>query len=321
MGRTKYTRREALGIGAGLLAAPDLGLGTSVRTPSATKFGVIADVHHGLALDTEKRLEEFIDACAGRDLDFIEQLGDFNHPVRAARGFLYVWMNWRGPRHGVLGNHDMDMGSKQNAVDMWEVPGRYYSFDAGHMHFVVLDANNILKDGKFAPYDNGNYYIDGSLVSYVDDEQLDWFAADLFSATKPTLVFVHQPIDETWHGGTCQNRHRVRAIIEEANRRAGHSKVVACLAGHHHDDGYEERRGVHYFRVNSASYLWVGDPYGRMAHYDRSLFTFVTVTEGEITLEARDAEWVPPTPAERGVPEAQHFVPRILGRKVSLAPR
>ena len=108
---------------------------------------------------------------------------------------------------------------------------------------------------------------------------------------------------------------------EDSVRRAGHSKVVACLAGHHHDDGYEERRGVHYFRVNSASYLWVGDPYGRMAHYDRSLFTFVTVTEGEITLEARDAEWVPPTPAERGVPEAQHFVPRILGRKVSLAPR
>lgn len=287
-----------------------------------TRFGVIADVHHGLAENTERRLEAFIDATAGRELDFIVQLGDFNHPVRAARGFLDVWSNFRGPRYGVLGNHDMDMGSKQHAIDLWGIPGRFYSFDAGHLHFVVLDANNIYAERKFVPYADGNYFQAApGTDSHCDDEQLDWLASDLAGTQRQTVVFVHQPIDETYKGGACRNRHRVRAIMEEANRRAGFQKVVACFAGHHHDDGYEERRGVHYFRINSASYLWVGEQYGRMAHYDQSLFAFVTVRDNLITLEGRDAQWVPPTPGERGLPDAEHFVPAIRGRRAQIATR
>lgn len=307
------TRREVLALGAGSFLAP------LIPGARPTRFGVIADVHHGLALDTEARLEAFLTEASARDLDFIVQLGDFNHPVRAARGFLRIWGSYKGARHGVLGNHDMDLGSKEHATDLWEVPGRFYSFDAGAHHFVVLDANNIYRDRQFVPYADSNYYLDSSVISFVDDEQLDWLAADLAATKRQTIVFVHQPIDETYRGGTCQNRHRVRAVMEEANRRAGFQKVVAVFQGHHHDDGYESRRGIHYFRVNSASYLWVGGQYGGMAHYDRSLFAFVTVDDHEISIEGRTAAWVPPTPAERNVPDAGHFVPSILPRKVRVA--
>jgi 3',5'-cyclic AMP phosphodiesterase CpdA len=301
-------------MGAGLLAAPILR-----HADNSCRFGVIADVHHGLALDTERRLEAFVEEASRRELDFIVQLGDFNHPVRAARPFIDKWMAYRGPRYGVLGNHDMDMGSKSHALDLWQLPQRYYSFDVGGRHFVVLDANNIYQDRRFVHYADGNYFqATGNTDSHCDDEQLDWLAADLATTKTQTVVFVHQPIDETYKGGTCRNRHRVRAILEEANQRAGRQKVVACFAGHHHDDGYEERRDIHYFRVNSASYLWVGADYGRMAHYDRSLFTFVTVSDDEITVEGRDASWVSPEPSERGVPDAGHFVPRILPRRVAI---
>jgi 3',5'-cyclic AMP phosphodiesterase CpdA len=313
MGPGRYTRREVLGMGAAAVVAPVL------PAPELTRFGVIADVHHGLALDTEARLEAFLTACEGRKLDFIVQLGDFNHPVRAARGFLNAWMGYRGPRYGVLGNHDMDLGSKEHAVDMWRVPGRYYSFDAGSHHFVVLDANNIYQDRKFAHYADGNYFQAIGVDSFCDDEQLDWLAADLAATVRQTVVFVHQPIDETYHGGTCRNRNRVRAVLEEANRRAGFTKIAAVFQGHHHDDGYEERRGIHYFRVNSASYLWVGGEFGRMAHYDRSLFGFVTIGGGEIELEGTSGQWVAPSPAERGVPDAAHFVPSVLDRRVRVA--
>jgi 3',5'-cyclic AMP phosphodiesterase CpdA len=298
---------------AGLVAAPRVALAAP-----PLRFGVIADVHHGLALDTEARLEAFVEAASARELDFVVQLGDFNHPVRAARGFLNVWAAYRGPRYGVLGNHDMDLGSKAHATDLWQVPGRYYAFNAGRHRCYVLDANNILRDGRFVPYEDSNYYLDGSVISFLDDEQLDWLASDLIATDRTAIVFVHQPIDETYKGGTCQNRHRVRAILEEANRRAGRTKVLAVFQGHHHDDGYEERRGVHYFRVNSASYLWVGGEYGRMAHYDRSLFGFVTVTDDEIRLEGTSGAWVEPTPAQRGVPDAEHFVPGIRDRRVAL---
>lgn len=283
---------------------------------------MIADVHHGLALDTEERLSEFIEAASSRELDFVVQLGDFNHPVRAARGFLNIWSDYRGPRHGVLGNHDMDLGTKGHATDMWQIPGRFYSFDEGHLHFVVLDANHIYRDRKFIPYENSNYYLDGKIISHIDDEQFDWFAEDLSRTDKQTVVFVHQPIDEIWRGGSCQNRHRARAVIEEANHRVGWQKVVACFQGHHHEDKHQLLRDVHYLRVNSSSYNWVGGNYGRMAHYDRSLYSFVTITDsGEIIIEGRDGEWIPPTPAERGVPNAERLTPSIEDRKLSFEPK
>ncbi len=318
-----FTRREALALGASALAGSTaLGALGPAFGARATRFGMIADVHHGLAESTEQRLAEFIEAASGRDLDFIVQLGDFNHPVRAARGFLSIWGEYRGPRHGVLGNHDMDMGSKEHAVDMWEVPGRFYSFDAGHLHFVVLDANNLYRDRKYVPYADANFYVDASVRAHLDDCQLDWFAGDLARTDRQTVVFVHQPIDEIWRGGSCQNRHRVRAIMQEANRRSGWQKAVACFQGHHHEDKHETLRDVHYFRVNSSSYNWVGGQYGRMAHYDRSLYSFVTITEdGDIVIEGREGRWIPPTPAERGVPTAERLTPSIEDRRLSFRPK
>ena len=318
--RTTFTRREVLTLGTGLLASSAV-LG-KISAPRTTRFGMIADVHHGLALDTEQRLSDFIEAASARELDFIVQLGDFNHPVRAARGFLNIWSDYRGPRYGVLGNHDMDLGTKQDAIDLWQIPGRYYSFDAGHLHFVVLDANHIYQDRRFVPYENSNYYLDGRIISHIDDEQFSWFAKDLQSTDRQTVVFIHQPIDEIWMGGSCQNRHRARAIIEEANRRVGWQKVIACFQGHHHEDKHQELRNVHYFRVNSSSYNWVGGDYGRMAHYDRSLYSFVTLTEdGQIIVEGRHGEWIPPSPSERGVPNSDRLSPSIEDRRLHFSPK
>ena len=55
-----------------------------------------------------------------------------------------------------------------------------------------------------------------------------------------------------------------------------------------------------------------------MAHYDQSLFGFVTLGQDEVRLEGREANWVPPTPEERGVPDAAHFVPQVRNRRIVL---
>ncbi|MBI5708334.1 MAG: metallophosphoesterase [Armatimonadetes bacterium] len=315
------TRRSIL-LGSLALGGRVLSSGRRHNAPilegSRVRFGVITDVHHGLANRTEARLEEFLIACEKRELDFIIQMGDFNHPVPEAQGFLKLWHSHKGQRWGVLGNHDMDMGSKKQALDNWQLKSRYYSFDSGFLHFVVLDANffrveqgnarlqsrswsaslqtreshprpcGVESDGDsesrgpyasletrvpsgLVPYENGNWYRGGITASWIDPEQIEWLASDLKATRKPTVVFVHQPLDDIWEGGSVPNRVEVRKVLEESG------KVVAVLQGHNHQDASETRNGILYWRVNSASYAWVGEKYGRMADYDRSLFAFVEI--------------------------------------------
>ena len=303
-----FSRRDVIRLAAGAVIWPQAATRTSlIATP--VRFGVIADVHHGLGTRTEERLADFLEKASRRPLDFIVQMGDFNHPEPEAVGFLKLWQSHKGPRYGVIGNHDMDKGSKPQAVENWRIPGRHYSFDSGFLHFVVLDANFMKLDGKLVPYEKGNWYRSGITSSWIDPEQLDWLRADLSQAKKPTLIFVHQGIDETQGGGAVPNRAEVRKILEDSG------KIVACLMGHHHVDTDETRNGIYYWRVNSASYAWVGENYGRMAPYDRSLHAFVTIwADGRMEVEGRRSIFEGDSPFARGVPNPDLFSSSIISR-------
>lgn len=345
------TRRDVLKAGASGLAGTLLArLSSGSAGAKPVRFGVITDVHHGLAKRTEQRLEEFLVECEKRELDFIIQMGDFNHPVPEAEGFLKLWHSHKGKRYGVLGNHDMDMGSKAQALENWRLKSRFYSFDSGFLHFVVLDANFFRPklagggDGEFVPYEKGNWYRSGITASWIDPEQIDWLRADLAATKKPTVIFVHQPLDDIWEGGSVPNRAEVRRVFEESG------KVVAVLQGHDHQDASEMRNGILYWRVNSASYAWVGENYGRMADYDRSLFAFVEIGDGAMgdtryamggesqsAPEADRASRIPhrvnfvaegrrgifegDSPFTRGVPNFDRFSPNITSLRASLAER
>lgn len=313
--KSALTRREVLRAGVGFACAPLL---PEIKSPS-TRFGLIADVHHGLVSFSERYLEEFVQEAAQRNVDFVVQLGDFCHPNPASRSFLNEWSNFRGPRYGVLGDHDLDYGSKDEAIRWWGIPDRFYSFDSGNSHFIALDANNLFDKGRYVPYEESNFYGDMSRISHVDEEQLDWLVNDLEGTSKPSFVFVHQAIDEIDGGGACLNRHRVRAILEEANRRAGRSKVVACFQGHHHTDQYEKRRGIHYVRINSATHAWLGDRFDKTADYAEPLFCFVTVGKDEIVIEGREGTWVESSPSDRKFPGADRLSPTLSSRRLRFA--
>jgi len=108
----------------------------------------------------------------------------------------------------------------------------------------------------------------------------------------------------------------VESVINEANAEA--TKVVACFCGHHHLDRYALKSGVHYVWINSISYNWVGEQYGRMAAYRDPLYAFVTFrADGSIEIEGRQSEWVPPSPAERGYPGSNRLATYISDRKLS----
>jgi hypothetical protein len=263
-----------------------------------------------------ERLGVFLDAMVRENVDFIIQLGDFNYATKESRECLDLWESFDGPRYHVLGNHDMDFKTKEEVLELWSMPARFYSFDAGGYHFVVLDRNNLNTDGEFESYSKGNYYVDRVRRGWADPAQLEWLREDLTRTKKPSVVFVHQGLGmDPVENPDKDPRGQIQAVFEAANRQAGQSGVIACFCGHHHIDRHNLRNGVHYIWINSASYYWVGDEYGRMAPYRDSLFATVTLrTSGSIDLQGRRSDWEAPSPEGRGFPGADELTPYISDR-------
>lgn len=281
-------------------------------------MGWITDVHHGYCVDADKRLSAFIDEAGQRKLDFIIQGGDFCHPTKEAAAFMNTWNSFKGDKYHVLGNHDMDKGTKKDIMDLWGMEKPYYSFDKGDFHFVVMDCNHILDNGKYVDYAKANFYIDGSRRDLVNPEQIEWLRADLRGARKQTVIISHQSFDDVWTGYTVPNKMEVRKVIDEANSESEKPKVIACFCGHHHLDHHMEINGVHYFHINSASYYYVGDGFGSdgaKAMYADPLYCFVTFDPaGTITIEGRGSRFVSPTPADKGYANASKITASIQNR-------
>lgn len=296
---------------------------TSLSERAATlRFGIVSDVHKDLIPDANERLEKFIDKARRENVDFIIQLGDFCMGDPKNKDFLSIWESFKGPKYHVLGNHDMDKNSKSEMLDFWGMPKTHYSFDTHGIHFIVLDANFLYQDGKFTDYDKANFYVDSSLRTYVNDEQIEWFKGEIEQTKLPTIVFSHQSL---WHyqwGVT--NRLAIQQIMETNS-----DKIICCMNGHNHIDFHRHQNGIDYIEINSMSYQWMDDKYRSTAHYPKEfyenygslpniapykdpLFAFATVDPaGSFMIDGVKSEWVHPSPAEMGMPS------RIYGLEYS----
>jgi 3',5'-cyclic AMP phosphodiesterase CpdA len=281
-------------------------------------FGIIADLHHGLATDAMQRLEVFMQHVEEKKPDFLIQLGDFCFGGEESDELLARWNRFKGPKYHVLGNHDMDRHSKKFMVNYLGMPGRYYHFEQGAMTFIVLDCNNIrLPEGKFIDYDSGNYFRHPEGRGYVDPEQLEWLEKTLEGQETPVVILSHQGMAD---GVGTRNQEEVRQIVSRHNTRHPDRRVLMFFEGHHHVDRLSLEDGVHHHWVNSASYHWVGPEYGRMADYEDSLFAFVRMEgDGTVHISGRKSKFRSPTPVERGFPRAGEITARIEDRKIRVS--
>jgi hypothetical protein len=256
------------------------------------RFAAITDIHHGLAPDAYQRMEAFVAAVGKRkDLDFVLQMGDFCHPwpLTEVKPFLALWNSIKLPRHHVLGNHDMDRGSKAEIMTLWDMPSRYGSFVAGDWRFLVLDLNHFRKDRGLHAYERGNYFTDNATHNWADPEQLEWLRSVVADTSKPTIVLSHQPLGFGEEGKPLPPEQReVLDILK--------GKVAACLCGHLHVDRLAQVDGLPCYCLNSASYFWQGG----MHPYRDPLFAFIEIgTDGVMRVEGVRSEFV------KGKPETQ----------------
>jgi len=259
------SRRKFLGMAgttaAGLMLSPDL-FAKSTEKP-LIRFGMISDVHYVNREPAGNRfynqslakVQEAIDRMNQEKLDFVIELGDFKdqdavqneaNTLKYLTDIESVFQKFNGPTYHVLGNHDMDGISKQQFLERVENTGissskSYYSFNRKGIHFVVLDGN-FTKVGK--PYDHGNFSWDDASIS---EEEIDWLKADLKPNQLPTIVFIHQMLDDSKGvKQAVQNAAEVRQILEQSGN------VLCVLQGHVHEERYNLINGINYYSVNAV---------------------------------------------------------------------
>ena len=264
-------RRDILKMGvaatvcaaAGTLARPLSA--EAAEKNSLLRAGIITDMHKTSKADSSTRIysasmdkmKVFMEAMKREKPAFLIELGDFvdtlaqgTDPAANLREIEALFTSFSGPVYHVLGNHDFDNLKREaflsGVTNTGIEKGRtYYSFDAGDVHCIVLDADYTPKD--FRPYDMNTP--EDTFWTWVDTiippQEMEWLKNDLKNTGKPVLVFSHQTldrVDEQDHN--IKNASAVRRLLEESG------KVLAVISGHDHQGGYSNIKGIHYVVLN-----------------------------------------------------------------------
>jgi alkaline phosphatase len=225
-------------------AAPLLG----AEQPSTLRCGLVTDLHYADKLPAGTRhyresLQKLAEAAEqfGRNKPaFVVELGDLidaADSVEVEQQYLatinQVFAHVSPDRHYVLGNHCVDMLTKNEFLAGVQQQNSYYSFERGNFHFVVLDSC-FRSDG--APYGRKNSHWTDANIPAVE---LEWLAADLAGTDKKVIVLAHQRLDVNNNYGV-KNGAEVRRILEASD------KVLAVLQGHSHRNDLSEIGGIYY---------------------------------------------------------------------------
>jgi len=234
---------------------------TMGRMSTSLSFGVFADAHYADRVYADRHCEDSADKLAQavatfneRAVLFLVDLGDrtdaWSSPESEKAGAERtngILSSFTGECHHVLGNHDLAALTKEEFLSMHKNRDRlpYYSFDAGEVQCIVLDAN-CLEDGS--DYANGNFRWD---LCWIPEQQLAWLVETLESArSRRSIVFVHENLDfRLWQGNldphVVQNHEQIRDVLEN------HGNVAAVFQGHCHAGRYSFHGGIHYITMSA----------------------------------------------------------------------
>lgn len=122
----------------------------------------------------------------------------------------------------------------------------------------------------------------------------------------------------------CQNNAHL-----QYSARAGFKKIVMAFGGHNHSNYSKEINGITYVQINSASYVWIGEPtqtekrYPKEVNdrfvgilkysmtYTKPLYAIVTLNSKGATLKGTEAEFMPPTPKDLNMNDSVGVFPLV----------
>lgn len=157
------------------------------------------------------------------------------------------------PFFQVVGNHDLDFDGRTDEASTSTFSRhfgpRYYSFDRGAVHYVVLDD----------VFWHGTGYL-----GYLERDQLAWLEADLalVEAGRPVVVCLHIPVLGTGHLRNFQPRPGQANSINnrEALARLLEPYRAHVLSGHTHENDHNWLMGFHEHVSGTVCGAWWSGP-------------------------------------------------------------
>ncbi|MBN1444914.1 MAG: metallophosphoesterase [Candidatus Omnitrophica bacterium] len=205
-----------------------------------------------------------------------------NAQLKNLADFVAYFSRLACPAYYVVGNHDVgwlkggdetlkpenlytsSRGGEHITKEQWiektKMPGRYYSFDIKGYHFIVLDGNNWWSGSEDVP--RGRDGVRGAY--WIDEAQIEWLEKDLAAnREKPKIIFCHEETHHTPPEGSGQggevpfhpvgketsyvdNGWQIRELL------AKDGKVIACFAGHKHDNRWTVYDKINYITLNAG---------------------------------------------------------------------
>lgn len=201
--------------------------GSTFRTDDGTPFRFLAFGDSGMGTVEQLLLAKKINA---EKTDIVLPLGDLAYPMST---FVALEQNYfdvygplmsRAPFFAAPGNHDYYFKEGAAFIDGHSTPtddipkgdgGRYYSFDWGPVHFVVLDSNTPLEN-----------FADG------DDRMAAWLVRDLTRTRKFwRIAYFHHPPYASGVTEYAIQSDRVRRYLVPIFEKYG---VQFVMSGHEH---------------------------------------------------------------------------------------
>ena len=235
---------------------------SSIPITPLLSVGLVTDVHHGVQTFGDRdyagallRMRSALGGFAAMGIELVINLGDVIESnsdlvktIALCTAVRKICATFPGEIRHVVGNHDVEMLSKDTFLAHLGCPTKsYYSFDAGRVHCIILDAN-YNEDGTDFSRNNISWE-----NSWVNDAQLRWLAADLAAAgPRPSMVFCHQCLDDvTTSTGALdpyvvRNAALVRQILHTGN-------VRAVFQGHYHNGRRRVIDGISYIALPAVS--------------------------------------------------------------------
>jgi len=249
-------------------------------------FVLISDIHFG----TDKVQNGFYKKLSSRALSlvrymvnrinrelrpsFVVQLGDAVEDEDSQTDeenyetIIEAFKPLQMPVYHVVGNREQVNLDHGKIASILNYPKLYYSFDSGDYHFIVLFSLS-RKETEIS----------------IDKTQQEWLEKDLNTTDKPTVIFLHHPLDDQDLSGSfwfsekpelcfVEERFAVREIIA----RSG--KVIAVFNAHVHTNNLQFHDDIPYITLQSLV-----ENLTEKGKTPSEAFAVVTLTKAEIRVE------------------------------------
>jgi hypothetical protein len=230
----------------------------------ALRIAVITDIHYGPDRYSKKGdesfglLESFIRQVNSIETGLVVDLGDRisnTDPANDGKHLAEVASAFKSLAkecHHLIGNHDVVHLSTEEQEKILGSSLQNHSLDREGWHLAFWNPSCVLHEGQ------------GFLL---DQDDLDWLAADLAATDLPSVVFSHMPVAagsmvgnyyferRYAHGEQHRNASLARDLIQSSE------KVIAVVSGHVHWNQLYFMDGIPYFSLQSLSETFTTHPH------------------------------------------------------------